>query len=96
MTIVLFKIATGEKFQEFETEEAARVGMRTVNGDLGWSRNARSWIDGIEREWGTDPNGEKNYAPFGITESERWDAFFRPEFVSQRIENGAYQEESWV
>lgn len=96
MTIVLFKIATGVKLAEFETETAAREGMRAANEGLGWSRNARSWIDGIEREWGSDPKGEKNYAPFGITESERWSAHFRPEFIQQRIEHGAYQEESWV
>ena len=96
MTIVLFKISTGEMLEEYATETAAREGMRAANEGLGWSRNAQSWIDGIEREWGSDPKGEKNYAPFGITESERWEAHFRPEFIQQRIENGAYQEEIWV
>lgn len=95
MTIVLFKIATGEQMAEFETETEARIGMRTANARLGWDRQARSWIDGIEREWGTDPNGEKEYAPYGITELERWEERFRPEFVKQRNIDHVTQDEAY-
>ena len=93
MSIVLFHIASGRKIGEFLTEEAALGELRAVNSNEGWTRLGRSWIDGIEREWAVNAAGETGYGPYGITESERWEAWFRPEFLQQRIEQNVVQEE---
>lgn len=87
MTIVLFNIDSGIKISEFSSEDLARQEMRTANGLAGWRKLSMSWIDGIECEWATNPTGEKAHAPYGITEIERWENRFRPEFMQQRNEH---------
>jgi hypothetical protein len=77
MCYVLFYIKTGEKIREYNSESAARVGMRTSNRNAGWHRVSRSWLNGYECEWCTN-GATHDYAPYGITEYERWDTRFSP------------------
>ena len=84
MSIILFHIESGKKIGEFLTEEAALGEMRAVNSNEGWARLGRSWINGIEREWAVNQRDENGYAPYGITESDRWNAWYQPEFITQR------------
>lgn len=77
MTYVLFYIKTGEKVATYTTEASARTGMRSSNRNAGWERISRSWTNGYECEWCS--NGKTyDYAPYAITEYERWDAKFCP------------------
>lgn len=91
MTIVLFNIESGRKISEFISEDDARSEMRTANGLAGWRKLAMSWTDGIECEWASNRIGDEARAPYGITELDRWEEKFRPEFVQQR--NDPYAEE---
>lgn len=94
MTIVLFELQSGLKLSEFPTETEAREELRTANGLAGWRRIGTSWIDGIEREWAETQGGLQDYAPFGITELERWEERFRPEFIKQRKNDYGTQDEA--
>lgn len=94
MTIVLFEIATGLKIDEYATEDTARKSLREVNGCAGWTRLGTGWCDGVEREFAVHSNGLEDYAPYGITELERWEDRFRPEFIKQRKEFYGTQEDT--
>jgi len=77
MSYVLFHVATGTYIKSYATEEGARIGMRTSNRNAGWERVSRSWTDGYECEWCTNGRDER-YAPYGITEWDRWNERFNP------------------
>lgn len=81
--IVLFDIRTGVQLGEYESEIAAKSAMRDANSTAGWRRLGSAWMDGIECEW-ADNDGNMNYAPYAITEAERWAKRFSPESVQQR------------
>jgi hypothetical protein len=77
VTYILFYIKTGEKVATYSTEQGARVGMRTSNKNAGWERISRSWANGYECEWCS--NGKTyDYAPYAITEYDRWSTKFCP------------------
>jgi len=72
MSIVLFHIKSGAKIGEFKTDQEARDEMNMVNQTAGWEKLNSSWSDGIEKQWAVHKSGIKDYAPYGITEFERW------------------------
>lgn len=85
MSYILFHIRTGERIKEYSTEKDARTGMRTNNRNAGWStRISRSWTDGYECEWCS--NGQDYaYAPYAITERQRWESKFNPARIELSI-----------
>jgi hypothetical protein len=81
--IVLFDIRTGVQLGEYESEAAAAAAMREANKSAGWRRLGSAWMDGIECEW-AESTGDPGYAPYAITEVERWQSRFGPEAIKQR------------
>lgn len=79
MSVVLFHVDSGEYVNEYLSEDEARVEMHSANIKAGWTRIYRSWIDGIEREWSSNKRGKKKFAPYGITESNRWNRKYNAE-----------------
>jgi hypothetical protein len=83
MSFVLFNIETGHKIKEYTTEDEARLGMRQYNNNAGWGKVASSWSEGIERE--LCRRGEETaYAPYGITEWNRWIDKFNPQVTASK------------
>lgn len=81
--IILFDIRTGVQLGEYDSETTARAAMREANNNAGWRRLGSAWTDGIEREWAENLSAT-DYAPYAITESDRWSKRFSPESVQQR------------
>lgn len=72
MSIILFRITTGTKVKEFESELSARIAMSDYNAMYGYIGNPTTHFEnGIEMQ--IYRNGA---APFGITEFIRWDTNF--------------------
>ena len=83
MKIVLFRVMTGTKVAEFDTEDDARTAMREYNTMYGYVGVTKlHWENGIEME-----STRKGIAPYGITEFNRWKSKFNPEKQTFVIEN---------
>ena len=72
MSIILFRITTGTKVEEFESELSARIAMSDYNAMYGHIGNPTTHFEnGIEMQ-----SYRNIEAPYGITEFVRWDAKF--------------------
>ena len=68
MSIILFRITTGTKVEEFESESSARIAMSDYNAMHGHIGNPVSHFEnGVEMQSYCNMT-----APFGITEFDRW------------------------
>jgi hypothetical protein len=82
MTFALFDIENGVLINRYDTELSARIGLREANGNAGWTRISRSWIDGYECEYCT--NGKiESYGPYAITEHDRWEEKINPHYYKR-------------
>lgn len=72
MSIILFRITTGTKVEEFESESSARIAMSDYNAMYGYAGKPTTHFEnGIEMQ-----SYRNIEAPYGITEFDRWDAKF--------------------
>ena len=75
---ILFDSKTGESIQWYDSESAAREGMRLQNIAEGWTRRARSFGEGAEYEWCYNKLLNEYGHGYGIASLEIWQKNFNP------------------
>ncbi len=71
---ILFHRTTAEKIAEYQTQSAARRGMRVSNRNAGWTRGSRCFTGIIETEWchAVGNTDQWEYGPYAIATEQNW------------------------